>query len=324
MVDPFPEGAQFAAVPVPMLLRMLGLSAVAGKLLGTLVGQARFKPAELVQAQDPDVHSRFLITPSRSQDGGGVSGAKAISCGLLGGFGGFLDESFRLHDFALGQRNCQWFLKRHFVLDPANPVLALPEGAERPVVPVPIIDPGPVDPCGGPVPLHDWAAMEGDALAAVLKQLDRRLKRLGKVEIGKLTGTSWLLRRVLAVVWNRLGGWGLRAQVTGFAGVAMLSDLILRDQHRGYRGLDMGQRVLLVGLLGAGGTALSAAELRARVGAAQAEGALPEATLPDPAAIEKFLLAEWDRGILRRSLASLVGTARFRADLDRAVVAGGR
>ncbi|MBR9764327.1 MAG: hypothetical protein GYB53_12565 [Rhodobacteraceae bacterium] len=324
MVDPFPEGARFSVVPVPKLLRMLGLSAVAGKLLGTLVGQARFKPAELVQAQDPDVHSRFLITPSRSGDGVDAVGAGAICCGLLGGFGGFLDESFRLHDFALGQRNCQWFLQRHFVLDAANPVLDLPDGPERAGTDVAIIDPGSPVPGGGEVPLHDWAAMEGAALAGVVAQLDTRLKRLGKVEIGKLQGTSWLLRHVLTTVWNKLGGWGLRAQVTRFAATAMLRDLVLRDQHQGYRELDPAQRVLLAGLLGAGGKALSAAELRVAVLEAQGEGALPGAELPDEGAIARFLQGQWHRGILRRSLGSLVGVARYRIDLDRAVAAGPR
>lgn len=34
----------------------------------------------------------------------------------LGGFGGFLSRKFRRFDFQLGRRNCQKFLKDHFVL----------------------------------------------------------------------------------------------------------------------------------------------------------------------------------------------------------------
>lgn len=41
-------------------------------------------------------------------------GSAAIACGSLGGFGGFLDKSFREHDFFLGRLNCQSFLRKHF------------------------------------------------------------------------------------------------------------------------------------------------------------------------------------------------------------------
>ena len=38
-------------------------------------------------------------------------------------FGGFLAKEFRDHDYQLGSRNCQWFLKRHFGLLLANVVI---------------------------------------------------------------------------------------------------------------------------------------------------------------------------------------------------------
>ena len=41
-------------------------------------------------------------------------GSAAIACGSLGGFGGFLDKEFRVHDFYLGRLNCQSFLRKHF------------------------------------------------------------------------------------------------------------------------------------------------------------------------------------------------------------------
>jgi hypothetical protein len=41
-------------------------------------------------------------------------GSAAIACGSLGGFGGFLDKSFRSHDFYLGRLNCQSFIRKHF------------------------------------------------------------------------------------------------------------------------------------------------------------------------------------------------------------------
>ncbi len=47
-----------------------------------------------------------------------------MASAILGGFGGFLSENFRKHDFQLGRRNCQAFLQRHFVLPEGNPLFA--------------------------------------------------------------------------------------------------------------------------------------------------------------------------------------------------------
>ena len=55
----------------------------------------------------------------------GTSGEKneryAIATGVLGGFGGFLDESFRAHDYQLGRRNCQKFLRDIFSVGEGHP-----------------------------------------------------------------------------------------------------------------------------------------------------------------------------------------------------------
>src|SRR6516165_12285205 len=75
---------------------------------------------------DPKDHSRFLIAPHRNI--GGVEQRHKIACGLLGGFGGFLDEKFRSHDFQLGRRNCQAFLRSTFGLPEENPLSAAMEG----------------------------------------------------------------------------------------------------------------------------------------------------------------------------------------------------
>ncbi|HEY9135681.1 MAG TPA: hypothetical protein VIM85_07795, partial [Pseudomonadales bacterium] len=39
-----------------------------------------------------------------------------LACGVLGGFGGFLSEKLRAHDYQLGRYNCYNFLKNHFGL----------------------------------------------------------------------------------------------------------------------------------------------------------------------------------------------------------------
>lgn len=112
MIDPFPsEPGKFAP--------NLDLLGVVSKTLGTMIGQLRFKPDSIEAAFDSNDASRYLISPSRSRYGLELNGDKAISCGCMGGFGGFLHRSFRVHDYFLGRRNCQKFLKDVFTV-PAN------------------------------------------------------------------------------------------------------------------------------------------------------------------------------------------------------------
>ncbi len=114
LIDPFPNDTDFDPEFVPsespdMMKSVLGM-------FSALVNQARFKPDELMLADGEDVYSRFLIAPSRD-------GMKyPIACGVLGGFGGFLQRSFRAHDYFLGRRNAQNFLRNHFVLPQGNPL----------------------------------------------------------------------------------------------------------------------------------------------------------------------------------------------------------
>lgn len=112
LIDPFPSDTSFEPgySPAPDLLK------TALRLFAALKNQARFKPEELMLAAQEDVFSRFMIAPSRE------GAAQPIACGALGGFGGFLKRDFRAHDFFLGRRNCQKFLRDHFVLPENNPL----------------------------------------------------------------------------------------------------------------------------------------------------------------------------------------------------------
>lgn len=128
MIDPFPEGDRYMPLTVQAARQLGSLVTSALKLLPTLIKQARFKPSEVLNASDASIYSRFLIAPSRSDPSGRkdeIQGADAIACGTLDGFSGFFDHSFRMHDFILGQRNCQRFLQMAFVLDADNPLLQL-------------------------------------------------------------------------------------------------------------------------------------------------------------------------------------------------------
>ena len=85
-------------------------------LLPTLMTQARFRTDDLVKALDPNNYSRYLIAPHREDAATKMDARFRIACGALGGFGGFLDQSFRAHDYQLGRRNCQQFLRKTFGL----------------------------------------------------------------------------------------------------------------------------------------------------------------------------------------------------------------
>jgi hypothetical protein len=91
------------------------LLSVFGALFGSLLTQARFKPEELILANSDQVYSRFLIAPTR-RNAAGEREKYPIACGTLGGFGGFLSQRFRMHDFQLGRRNCQHFLRSYFAI----------------------------------------------------------------------------------------------------------------------------------------------------------------------------------------------------------------
>ena len=125
MIDPFPS---VSSARGPQSEADIPLLTAAFTLLGTYKDHARFNPEELALAQSDDVYSRFLIAPKRSAPG--IAGAAAdrenpgpwIASGALGGFSGFLSKAYRLHDYFLGRRNCQWFLRKSFSLKIENPL----------------------------------------------------------------------------------------------------------------------------------------------------------------------------------------------------------
>ncbi|WP_018954791.1 patatin-like phospholipase family protein [Thioalkalivibrio sulfidiphilus] len=118
MIDPFPDDTGYSAPEHGEIPDMLG---AAFALLPTLKNQARFKPEEVMLALHEDVYSRFLIVPRR---GGRHEGETDIASAGLGGFAGFVDAELRMHDFQLGRRNAQKFLRDHLVVHRDNPIVA--------------------------------------------------------------------------------------------------------------------------------------------------------------------------------------------------------
>ena len=161
MIDPFPEGPQLrpAAADDENARIEAGMVFAGKKLLPSLINQSRFKPGELMNATDDRIHSRFLVSPSRTltsdprtikavlnEEGEAgtasiddrlpkrlrLSGAAAIASGFVGGFGGFFSAYFREHDYRLGQKNCRSFLENYFVIGEANATFADETALKRP------------------------------------------------------------------------------------------------------------------------------------------------------------------------------------------------
>ncbi|WP_270937535.1 patatin-like phospholipase family protein [Falsiroseomonas oryzae] len=115
MVDPFPDSADDAALPADTPLQRIVLALVEAWKM-----QSRFGAVDVALAAAPDVYSRMMLVPSRGS-GAEASGAP-LAAGGLGAFLGFFHQAFREHDFQLGRRNCQRFLRLHLALPTTNPL----------------------------------------------------------------------------------------------------------------------------------------------------------------------------------------------------------
>ncbi len=126
LVDPF------ADVPGVGALTDSGLLDTALSTVGAFTKGTRFETADLDLYTAEDLYSRFLVnpvrkvTPSGSSTPSVVTGGAAIATNPLGAFGGFLSSHFREHDFLLGRRNCQEFLRTEFVLPESNSLFDAP------------------------------------------------------------------------------------------------------------------------------------------------------------------------------------------------------
>jgi Patatin-like phospholipase len=76
-------------------------------IISALRNQSMFKLEEIIKARSQN-DEQFLIIPSKR----GTHDALASSS--IGAFGGFLERSFRDHDYELGKKNCKSFLVNYF------------------------------------------------------------------------------------------------------------------------------------------------------------------------------------------------------------------
>ena len=119
MIDPFPNYDESPAD----YFNLQAIKFASTQLLGAMRQQLMIKSDLLEKAYDDYDYSRFMIAPIRTS--GGVTQKESIACGALGGFGGFFNRDFRVHDFMLGRRNCQRFIQCYF---------SVPESAKNPII----------------------------------------------------------------------------------------------------------------------------------------------------------------------------------------------
>jgi Patatin-like phospholipase len=225
MVSPFPEPPGFLPDEQPAT----ELVAVIRALFPALINQSRFKTTELVPALDPNNHSRFLIAPQRKIDG--IEQRYTIACGLLGGFGGFLDEKFRAHDFQLGRRNCQAFLRSTFGLSPDSDVVASLRGQKEFELSATPGQYAVIPRLGEALPevaLPKWPRMSQADFTVLMRRIKGRLSKLAPRFVQAQTASRFF--RAL----GRIGLWLGQDRVLEYVRLAILSDLVRRDQIEGW------------------------------------------------------------------------------------------
>jgi hypothetical protein len=205
LIAPFPPESKLPESIKDSRENDIGLWFVAKMLLPALIEQARFKVSDLIAASDPDVYSRFLISPKRSPKPEPTPPndipVPDLACGLLYAFGGFLDEQFREHDFQLGRRNCQWFLRKHFTLHPDNPVFGLQgrgiaAGDALQIIPL-------LGSANEPIEPPPWPKLSEEKLADLRAAVERRLDPLIVQSLSALLKDAPILRPIVRLSWWR-------------------------------------------------------------------------------------------------------------------------
>jgi hypothetical protein len=114
LIDPFPSLDSTIVRPKYHADHLPGYL---GSLVGAMRSQLLFDAKKALDAYEKDNYGLHLIAPSKD----GFPAKHAIACGALGGFGGFLNREFRVHDYFLGRHNCQSFLRKYLVVNLNEP-----------------------------------------------------------------------------------------------------------------------------------------------------------------------------------------------------------
>ena len=197
-----------------------------------LKDQARYATSDLLLATNPEIFSRFMITPHRTTK----TGALALATTGLGGVLGFMNEAFRHHDYLLGRSNCWKFLKEQLVLPITNPLftdwlqpfktadggyspafLSSPHlitnsvnGVKQYYLPIiPLVGACAVQPQPAPWPFGQFKPQDGGFPDALEQRIDFIL---GSVLDENLSGAAWLIK-LLATMGKPAATAYLRDQI---------------------------------------------------------------------------------------------------------------
>lgn len=117
LVDPFPSDP--INIPgdvikeIPDMLHLLPL------MIGVMKDNAQFDIDLLDSILNPDIYSRYMISPVR-YDAQSKPEEFPLASGLLAAFSGFFSQKFRDHDYNLARYNTSHFLAKHFALPITN------------------------------------------------------------------------------------------------------------------------------------------------------------------------------------------------------------
>ncbi len=113
LIDPFPSTNNNIVTPG---MNAEGLVEYVPDLIHALQSQLIFDAKEALDAYRKGNYGLHVVAPSKE----GVIPSHAIASGALSGFGGFIHKEFRVHDYFLGRQNCQSFIRKYFIVDPAE------------------------------------------------------------------------------------------------------------------------------------------------------------------------------------------------------------
>jgi hypothetical protein len=123
LVDPLADDAE----PPPPDPKATDLFTIIARLVLTPIAQDRLDTLDLAQIKSEAVFSRYMISPTRPSERNPHTvdwpPTMALLSAPMDAFLGFAAQAYREHDFLLGRRNAQQFLRKSFALPKDNPIV---------------------------------------------------------------------------------------------------------------------------------------------------------------------------------------------------------
>jgi len=169
------------------------------QLFSALISQSRFFGESLSNIITGTSFNNFIVAPDddqlvRANASSGKPPVAALQCAALGAFGGFFERGFRAHDYALGRRNCQKFLRDDFILPTDNPIIKAGLPADQVDLQQLLAQferPAPVGQFG-----HDWLPI----IPLCSDTVQTKLPRVPRVQI-----TDQKLKLIVKLILDRFG-----------------------------------------------------------------------------------------------------------------------